>query len=76
MPNRFALEIERSIDYFRSTFGGEDIKHVLLAGGSAKIYNLAQNLSETINVKTELINPLLKIGYNKRNIDANKYRKH
>jgi len=33
------LEIERSIDYFRSTFGGEDIKQILLAGGSARIHN-------------------------------------
>ena len=66
------LEIERSIDYFRSTFGGEYIKHVLLAGGSAKIYNLTKNLSEKLNVKTELINPFLKIGYNKRKIDAKK----
>ena len=65
-------EIERSIDYFRSTFGGEYIKHVLLAGGSAKIYNLTKSLSEKLNVKTELINPFLKIGYNKRKIDANK----
>ena len=66
------LEIERSIDYFRSTFGGEYIQHILLAGGSANIYNLTKNLSEKINVKTELINPFLKIGYNKRNIDAKK----
>ncbi|MGA3281513.1 MAG: type IV pilus assembly protein PilM [Smithella sp.] len=64
------LEIERSIDYFRSTFGGEDIKQILLAGGSAKVYNLAKHLSETLNVKTELINPFLKIGYNKRSIDV------
>jgi type IV pilus assembly protein PilM len=66
------LEIERSIDYFRSTFGGEDIKQILLAGGSAKVYNLAKHLSEAINVKTELINPFLKIGYNKRSIDVKK----
>ncbi len=66
------LEIERSIDYFRSTFGGEDIKHVFVAGGSAKIYDLTRSLSEKLNVKTEIINPLLKIGYNKRKIDANK----
>ena len=66
------LEIERSIDYFRSTFGGEYIKHVLLAGGSARIYNLTKSLSEKLNVKTELINPFLKIGYNKRKIDAKK----
>jgi len=64
------LEIERSIDYFRSTFGGEDIKKVLLAGGSAKIYNLTKYLSEALSVKTELIDPFLKIGYNKRKIDA------
>ena len=66
------LEIERSIDYFRSTFGGEYIKHVLLAGGSAGIYNLTKNLSEKLNVKTEIINPFFKIGYNKRKIDINK----
>jgi type IV pilus assembly protein PilM len=64
------LEIERSIDYFRSTFGGEDIKQILLSGGSAKINNLAKHLSEMLNVKTELINPFLKIGYNKRKIDV------
>jgi type IV pilus assembly protein PilM len=66
------LEIERSIDYFRSTFGGEDIKQILLAGGSAKVYNLVKHLSETLNVKTEVINPFLKIGYNKRSIDVKK----
>ncbi len=64
------MEIERSIDYFRSTFGGEDIKQILLAGGSAKVYNLSKHLSETLNVKTELINPFLKIGYNKKSIDV------
>jgi type IV pilus assembly protein PilM len=63
------LEIERSIEYFRSTFGGEDIKLILLAGGSARINNLSKYLSEILNVKTEIINPFLKINYNKRNID-------
>ncbi|MEI6608507.1 MAG: type IV pilus assembly protein PilM [Deltaproteobacteria bacterium] len=65
-------EIERSIDYFRSTFGGEYIKHVFLSGGSARIQGLTGNLSQGLNVETELINPLLKVGYNKRNIDAKK----
>ncbi len=65
-------EIERSIDYFRSTFGGEYIKHVFLSGGSAKIQGMAESLSQRLNVETELINPLLKVGYNKRNIDAKK----
>lgn len=64
------LEIERSIDYFHSTFGGEYVKRILLSGGSAGIPNLVTTLSEKLNVRTELINPLLKIGFNKRNIDA------
>jgi type IV pilus assembly protein PilM len=64
------MEIERSIDYFRSTFGGEDIKKVLIAGGSAKINNLTKHLSEMLNVKTEIMDPFLKINYNKRNIDV------
>jgi len=65
-------EIERSIDYFRSTFGGEYIKHIFLSGGSAKIQGLTGNLSQRLNVETELINPLLKVSYNKRNIDVKK----
>ena len=63
-------EIERSIDYFRSTFGGENIKHVFLSGGTARISGLAATLSQRLNIETEIINPLLNIGYNKKNIDA------
>ncbi len=63
-------EIERSIDYFRSTFGGENIKHVFLSGGSARICGLAATLSQRLNIETEIINPFLKIGYDKKNIDA------
>lgn len=64
------MEIERSIDYFRSTYGAEDIKQVLLAGGSARIHNLAKNLSGMLNIKTEIMDPFLKINYNKKNIDV------
>ena len=63
-------EIERSIDYFRSTFGGEFIKHVFLSGGSANINGLTTILSQRLNIETAIINPFLKIGFNKRNIDA------
>ena len=63
-------EIERSIDYFRSTFGREYIKHVFLSGGSARINGLTTNLSQRLNIETEIINPFLKIGYNKKKVDA------
>ncbi len=65
-------EIERSVDYFRSTFGGDYIKHVYLSGGTSRIVGLNGHLSQRLNIETELINPLLKIGYNKKNIDAAK----
>lgn len=65
-------EIERSVDYFRSTFGGDFIKHVYLSGGSARIAGLSDHLSQRLNIKTQLINPLSKVGYNKRNIDEGK----
>ena len=63
-------EIERSVDYFRSTFGGEYIKHVYLSGGSSRIAGLTSHLSQRLNIETDLINPLLKIAYNKKKIDA------
>ena len=65
-------EVERSVDYFRSTFGGDYIKHIYLSGGSSRIAGLAGHLSQRLNIETDLINPLLKIGYNKKNINAEK----
>ena len=65
-------EIERSVDYFRSTFGGDYIKHVYLSGGSSRIAGLSDHLSQRLNIETQLINPLSKVGYNKKNIDEGK----
>ncbi|MBM4270843.1 MAG: type IV pilus assembly protein PilM [Deltaproteobacteria bacterium] len=62
-------EIERSIDYFRSTYGGEYLKHVLLCGGSAKIPGIVNDLSQRLNLDVEIANPFKKIGYNPQAID-------
>jgi type IV pilus assembly protein PilM len=53
-------EIERSVDYFRSTFGGDYINGVYLSGGSSRIAGLTGHLSQRLNIETEVINPLLK----------------
>jgi type IV pilus assembly protein PilM len=63
------LEIERSVDYFRSTSGGEDIKRILLSGGGAKIPGIAVDLTQRLNIETEIIDPFKKIDYNKKTID-------
>jgi type IV pilus assembly protein PilM len=62
-------EIERSIDYFKSTYGGEYIKHILLSGGSAKIPGIVNDLTQRLGVETEIANPFRKIGYNEKAID-------
>ncbi len=62
-------EIERSVDYFRSTYGGEYIKHVLLSGGSAKIPGIVNDLTQRLSVEAEIANPFKKIGYNIKTLD-------
>ena len=54
-------EIERSVDYFRSTFGAETIKHILLSGGGALIPGVTANLAERLSIDTEIIDPFQKI---------------
>lgn len=63
-------EIERSVDYFRSTFGGEDIKLVLLSGGGALIPGMTDELTRRLAIDTEIINPFKNIGYDKKAIQA------
>ena len=58
-------EIERSVDYFRSTFGAESIKQVLLSGGGAMIPGVTADLGRRLGIETEIINPFNKITCNK-----------
>lgn len=62
------LEIERSVDYFRSTFGNEEIKQALLSGGGAMIPGIAAEMTQRLGTDTEIINPFKKIGYDKKAI--------
>lgn len=62
------LEIERSVDYFRSTFGNEEIKQVLLSGGGAMIPGIAAEMTQRLGIDAEIINPFKKIGYDKKAI--------
>jgi len=62
-------EIERSVDYFRSTYGGEYIKHVLLSGGCALIPGIVTDLSQRLGIEAEIVNPFRKIDYNQKTLD-------
>jgi len=64
------MEIERSIDYFRTTFGSEEIKQVLLSGGGAMIPGIASEITQRLGIETEIINPFKKIDYDRKGVDA------
>ncbi|MDO8784911.1 MAG: type IV pilus assembly protein PilM [Syntrophales bacterium] len=64
-------EIERSIDYLRSTHRTDSIKHILLSGGSAKIAGITDELYKRISIETELINPFKNIDFNRKSLEDN-----
>jgi type IV pilus assembly protein PilM len=57
-------EIERSVEYFRSTFGAENIGKILLSGGGALIPGIVADLGHRLGIETEMINPFKKIQLN------------
>lgn len=59
-------EIERSIDYFRSTSGGDNVKKILLSGGVAAIPGITADLTQRLGIETEILNPFRSIEYNKK----------
>ena len=61
-------EIERSVEYFRSTYGGEYVKHVLLSGGCALIPGIVTDLSQRLGIDAEIVNPFRKIDYNQKTL--------
>jgi type IV pilus assembly protein PilM len=59
-------EIERSVDYFRSTFSVERISKVLVSGGGALIPDLIADLGRRLEIETEIIDPFKKIQLDKK----------
>jgi type IV pilus assembly protein PilM len=59
-------EIERSVDYFRSTFGAENISKVLVSGGGAMTPGLVAELGQRLQIEAEIVNPFKKIRVDKK----------
>jgi type IV pilus assembly protein PilM len=57
------LEIQRTFDFFRATAAGEQIRKIYLAGGSAKVYGLAELLQQELGLPVEQLDPLQRIKY-------------
>jgi type IV pilus assembly protein PilM len=54
-------EISRSLEYFRSSYGHEEIKEIVLSGGGALIKDLPALLSERVGVDVRIIDPFTNI---------------
>lgn len=64
------LEIERSVDYFRSTYPGKFIKQILLCGGTARMPGIAEALLQRLNVEVEIADPFRKVSADKKAFSA------
>jgi type IV pilus assembly protein PilM len=54
-------EISRSLEYFRSSFGHEEIKEIVLSGGGALIKDFPALLSERVGVDVRIVDPFTNI---------------
>ena len=57
------LEIQKTFDFFRATAGGEHIQKLYMAGGSARIFGLADILKQELGIPVEELNPFRKIKF-------------
>lgn len=65
------LQIKRTLQFFYSTSQHGFVDHILLAGGLAREYGLAQTIQEQINITTVIANPLSYMALGKKvNLDA------
>jgi type IV pilus assembly protein PilM len=54
-------EIQKTIDFFKNTTPGESIARMVLAGGSSRVPNLRESLSERFGVPVEPLNPFSRV---------------
>jgi len=65
------LEIQKTFDFFRQTTSTENIQHILVAGGTAKIEGLVDQLKAEFNIPVEVVNPFQKVAVDPKKFDLN-----
>jgi len=55
------LEVQKTFDFFRQTTSSENTQQIYLAGGTAKIEGLVEQLKEEFRVPVEIIDPFRKV---------------
>ena len=62
-------EVQRSLEFFRSTTSEEAVDKVMLSGGCAKIKGLDRFLTNRLGVAVEIANPFRRLRYSERVFD-------
>lgn len=65
-----AADIQRSIDFYLST-GGEKITRILISGGTAKIPDFLNLISQKTGLPVESLNPFKRVAVNTKVFDLN-----
>ena len=73
--NNLVTEVQRSFDFYLSTVQEGRIDKVYLSGGSSMLKGIVEAISERTGISTEMANPFLKIGLNKKTSDAENLKK-
>jgi type IV pilus assembly protein PilM len=64
------LEIQKTFDFFRQTTSTENIQHIYVSGGTAKIEGLMDQLKAEFNIPVEIINPFQKVFVDPKKFDV------
>lgn len=64
------LEIQKTFDFFRQTTSTENIQHIYVSGGTAKIEGLVDQLKTEFNIPVETINPFQKVVVDGKKFDV------
>lgn len=65
---RMAVEIGRSLDYYKSQFNVDRIDRLLLTGGGANLKNIGPYLAAELRLPVELFNPLKELLFDSKKI--------
>jgi type IV pilus assembly protein PilM len=62
-------EIRRSLDFYNSTANEDRITRIFMSGGSSKVCNLLETVSEKLGFPVDMIRPFAKLKYNEKDFD-------
>src|SRR5262245_2218446 len=55
------MEVQKTFDFFRETYPSETISQILISGGTARMFGLAEKIQDTFGYPTEILDPFRSI---------------